>query len=60
MDQLGLFGIIHLAIVVYAFMQIFGSTASSGNKVLWVIIVAIFPVVGVIAWYFIGPRASKN
>ncbi len=60
MGELGLFGIIHLAIVVYAFMQIFGSTASSGRKVLWVIIVAIFPVVGIIAWFFIGPRASRR
>ena len=58
MGELGLFGIIHLAIVVYAFMQIFASTSSSGRKVLWVIIVAIFPVVGIIAWYFIGPRAA--
>ena len=60
MDELGVFGIIHLAIVVYAFMQIFGSTASRGKKVLWVIIVAIFPVVGIIAWYFIGPRSTRR
>ena len=60
MGELGVFGIIHLAIVVYAFMQIFGSTASNGKKVLWVVIVAIFPVVGIIAWYFIGPRAARR
>ncbi len=60
MDELGVFGIIHLAIVVYAFMQIFGSTASSGRKVLWVVIVAIFPVVGIIAWYFIGPKSTRR
>ena len=60
MDELGVLGIIHLAIVVYAFMQIFGSSASGGRKVLWIVIVALFPVVGVIAWYFIGPRASRR
>ena len=60
MDQLGIFGIIHLAIVVYALLQIFGSAAATGNKILWVFIVAIFPVVGVIAWYFLGPGTPKK
>ncbi len=60
MDELGAFGIIHLAIVVYALMQIFGSSAATGNKVLWVVIVAIFPVVGVIAWFFLGPGTPRK
>ena len=60
MDELGVFGIIHLAIVVYALIQIFGSAASTGNKVLWVFIVAIFPVVGVILWYVMGPGSPKQ
>ena len=60
MDELGVFGIIHLAIVVYALLQIFGSAATTGKKVLWVLIVAMFPVVGVIVWYFIGPGTPKK
>ena len=56
MGELGFFGIIHLAIVVYAFMQIFGSNASDGRKILWVVIVAVLPVIGIVAWYFLGPR----
>ena len=60
MDELGVFGIIHLAIVVYALMQIFGSKAATGGKVLWVFIVAIFPVIGVILWYLMGPGSPKK
>ena len=60
MGELGVFGIIHLAIVVYALLQIFGSTATTGNKVIWVLIVAVFPLVGVIAWYFLGPGGAKK
>ena len=60
MDQLGVFGIIHIAIVVYALIQIFGSSAATGGKVLWILIVAIFPVVGVIAWFFLGPGTPKK
>ncbi len=55
MGDLGLFGLIHLAIWVYAVIQIFGSSASTGAKVLWIIIVAALPVVGIVAWYFLGP-----
>lgn len=60
MDQLGVFGIIHLAIVVYALLQIFGSKAATGSKILWIFIVAIFPVIGVIVWYFAGPGTPKK
>ena len=55
MGDLGLFGLIHLAIWVYAVIQIFGSSASNGAKVLWIFIVALLPVVGIVAWYFLGP-----
>ena len=60
MGELGVFGIIHIAIVVYALIQIFGSSAATGSKVLWVLIVAIFPVVGVIVWFFFGPGTPKK
>ena len=60
MNELGVFGIIHLAIVIYALLQIFGSSATTGNKILWVFIVAIFPVFGVIIWYLMGPGTPKK
>ena len=52
----GLLGILHLALVVWAAVSILGSTASTGAKVLWILLVLIFPVVGLIIWFLAGPR----
>lgn len=60
MGELGVFGIIHLAVVIYALLQIFGSRASGGEKILWTLVVALFPLVGVIIWFFIGPGTPKK
>ena len=60
MGDLGFFALIHLAIVVYALVQIFGSNADTANKILWVVIVGLFPLVGLIIWFFIGPGTPKK
>ena len=60
MGDLGVFGLIHLAIWVYAVIQIFNSSASNGEKLFWIVIVAVLPLVGVIAWYFLGPGSPKK
>ena len=60
MGDLGLFGLIHLAIWVYAVIQIFNSSAADGEKVLWIIIVAALPIIGIIAWYVMGPGSPKK
>ena len=60
MGDLGFFALIHLAIVVYALVQIFGSSADTANKILWVVIVGLFPLVGLIVWFFIGPGTPKK
>jgi len=60
MGDLGVLGLIHLAIWVYAVIQIFNSSATTGAKVLWIVIVAVLPLVGVIAWYLMGPGSPKK
>jgi hypothetical protein len=51
-----LLGLIHLIIVIYVIMNIVRSNESTGSKVLWALIVLVFPLLGVILWYFMGPR----
>jgi hypothetical protein len=34
-----------------------GSPASTGSKVFWVILILLLPVLGVIIWFFAGPRS---
>lgn len=60
MGDLGIWGIIHLALVIYAAIQIFNSSADTVKKLIWILIVAIFPLVGLIVWFFIGPGTPKK
>lgn len=52
----GLLGLIWLVVVVYAIVKIVGSGAGTGSKVLWIVLVLLFPVVGVILWFLLGPK----
>jgi len=52
----GFLGLIHLALVVWAGVSILGSVASTGSKVLWILLVLVFPVVGLLIWFLAGPK----
>ncbi|MCC5990901.1 MAG: PLDc_N domain-containing protein [Rhodobacteraceae bacterium] len=52
----GFLGILHLALVIWAAVSILGARVSTGRKVLWILLVLIFPVVGLIIWFLAGPR----
>ena len=60
MGDFGILGLIHLAVWVYAVIQIFGSSTKTEIKLLWIIIVAVLPLVGIIIWYFMGPGSPKK
>ena len=53
-------GIIIFVLDVWAIASIINSSADRGQKILWVAIVAILPVLGLILWYFAGPKANYN
>ena len=53
----GIGGLILLALDIWAIISIIGSDASTGKKVLWVLLVLILPLVGFLIWIFVGPRA---
>jgi Phospholipase_D-nuclease N-terminal len=55
----GLIGLLILIADVYALINIFQSSADTGTKVLWVVIILVLPFVGVILWYFLGPRTGR-
>ncbi|MCC5967709.1 MAG: PLDc_N domain-containing protein [Natronohydrobacter sp.] len=54
----GVIGILHLALVIWAAVSILGSGASQGQKVLWILLVLVFPVIGLIIWILAGPKKS--
>ena len=60
MDNLGFFGVIVLILDVYAILQIAQSSSETGKKALWIALVLLLPVVGLIIWYFAGPREQSG
>ena len=56
----GLLGVLILVADVWAIINIFQSGASNEKKALWVVLVAVLPVLGLILWYFLGPRNGKT
>ena len=55
----GIGGFILLVLNLWAIISIVGSQATTGSKVLWVLLILILPVVGFIIWLIAGPRASR-
>ena len=55
-----IFGLIVLALDIWAIVNVIGSTASTGAKVLWTLLIIILPVVGFIIWFFAGPRSRTS
>ena len=56
----GIGGLILLILNVWAFVSIINSSASTGSKVLWCLLVLILPLLGFIIWLIAGPRAKKT
>jgi hypothetical protein len=51
-----LLGLIHLILFIWAVINIWGSRAALVAKLIWSAVVFVFPLVGLIVWFFIGPK----
>ena len=49
-------GLIIFVADLWAIVQTLQSSVSAGHKILWVLIILILPVIGLILWYFMGPK----
>jgi hypothetical protein len=56
MEVSGLFGLLLLIADIYAIVKTVQSGADTGAKVLWIVAIIIFPVIGVLIWFLFGPR----
>ena len=54
--KMEILGLIILVLDVIAIINIVGSPASVLSKVLWSLAILVLPVIGLIAWFFLGPR----
>jgi hypothetical protein len=55
----GLWGLLVLIADVWAIVNIVQSSADTGKKVLWVVLVIVLPVLGFVLWLFLGPRTGR-
>jgi len=56
----GLWGLLVLAGDIWAIINILQSSASNEKKLLWTIVVLLLPLLGLILWFFLGPRGGKT
>ena len=57
LEVTGIGGLLILIADIYAIVKTLGSSASTGSKVFWVILILLLPVLGVFIWFFAGPRS---
>ena len=55
----GILGLLILAGDIWAIINIFKSSASNEKKLLWILVVVLLPLLGLILWFFLGPRDRK-
>jgi Phospholipase_D-nuclease N-terminal len=55
----GILGLVILILDVWAIVNIAQSGASTGHKVLWIVLVLLLPLLGLIIWALLGPRSGR-
>jgi len=56
----GIVGLLILVADVWAILNIVQSSETTGMKALWVVLVLVLPVLGLIIWYFAGPKSASG
>lgn len=55
-----IFGIILFALDVWAIASVINSRAEQNAKIIWVLVIAVLPFLGLAVWYFAGPKAEYS
>lgn len=59
-EYVGFGGFVLLVLSIWAIVSVVGSNASTGGKVVWVLVLLFLPLLGFIAWLVFGPRATRR
>jgi len=54
----GLAGLLVLAGDIWAILNISQSAVANEKKLIWILAVVLLPLLGLILWYFLGPRSK--
>ena len=55
----GIFGLVILLLDLFAGYNVLTSKVDTPKKIGWVLLIFLLPVVGFLAWAFLGPRGKK-
>lgn len=50
------FSLLYLIVLIWALIGILTSSKSAGEKILWVLVVFLFPIIGLIIYIIIGRK----
>jgi len=56
----GLIGVLVLAGDIWAILNIVQSSVSNEKKLIWIIAVVLLPILGLLLWFFLGPRSGRS
>lgn len=54
-----LLGLIVFVLDIWAIASIINAKVETAQKVLWIALVLILPLIGFIIWYFAGPKPAR-
>ena len=52
----GLLGLLWLIIVIWALVKVAKSPAGGLSKLIWILVLLFFPLIGLIVWLLFGPK----
>ena len=58
-EGMGFFGLLVLIADIWAIINIAQAKVDNVKKLIWIVLVLLLPLLGVIIWFFAGPRAPK-
>jgi len=41
---------------IWALLKTWQSTSTTGTKVVWTLVILLLPLLGLVLWFFLGPR----
>ena len=53
-------GLLILIADIYAIIKVVQSSAPTVNKVIWIVVILVLPIIGLIIWYLMGPGGKDG
>lgn len=57
-QYLGLGTLALMTLNMWALLSVLASTANARSKVVWAVLLLVFPGLGFLGWYLLGPRRA--